>query len=153
VTVPARRPEDDALDRLDYASREMPHAPIGRFAADLLAVREALERQREEVDLTGTRPLTDIEVANQQALLLRAESAEAGVRRLTLERDTARRERNEAGDEAAVLRDTVRRLTEGLREARGHLRPEIGGRFDQHAAVDAIDRALLDSSPSDGGGA
>jgi hypothetical protein len=45
--------------------------------------------------------------------------------------------------------DRAAELEAALRETRKHLRPDVGGRFDQHAAVDAIDRALA----GDGGGA
>lgn len=50
------------------------------------------------------------------------------------------REAADALDEAALAREAG--LREALKRARQHLRPEVGGRFDQHAAVEVIDAAL-----------
>lgn len=41
----------------------------------------------------------------------------------------------------------VAELEQALRETRSHLQPEVGGRFDQHAAVAAIDAALAGEAP------
>jgi hypothetical protein len=144
-------PEDDALDALHaYIA---PESRDGHVRQALATVREALERLREKSDRQGMniQALYKQKRENEK----RAESAEAEVRRLTLERDTARRERNEAGDEAAVLRDTVRRLTEGLLEAEMIDRSHgftLPGDSALYVFLWGIEQNRA-ASPSDGGGA
>jgi hypothetical protein len=89
VTVPARRPEDDALDRLDdYLGRaerlayEHKAEWVGLFqggTSDLATVREALERQRGRIYI--------LENMRSENYIEALEAAEAEVRQLREERD------------------------------------------------------------------
>jgi hypothetical protein len=129
VTVPARRPEDDALDRLEAAlgwQRKfgpMSSTQMDECVTSLATVREALERLR------SVKAIAQI-----KELLERAESAEAEARQL--------RERlifNEGVEQQ--LRERVRRLTEGLRRELEY------GKFGKHTESNL--RALLSASPTD----
>lgn len=148
MTVPARSPADDALDRLlaivEAAEKEGRWHLSGRDVINMtqaaMTVREALERQRE----LAKHESDEIDHWREQfeAMSFERDAAEAEVRQLR------EREQNLRGElRRSDLR--VRRLTEGLRD----LIKEAPEALDQNAVWvdDLLD--LLSASPSDGGGA
>jgi len=95
VTVPARRPVDDALDRLERHTKWIAHRPDGEaFAADVATVREALKRQQEEL---AKRPTLEEAIANVNHWKDKAE-------RLREERDAWQRHAGTSDREVADLR-------------------------------------------------
>ena len=163
VTPPARRPEDDALDRLE----NLIHTKDDR--ADLATVRDYIQRLRSRVYvLENTLPENYMETL---------EAAEAEVRQLREERDALQgrvyalenafpedvRDEMEKGryavQRAKIAEAEAQRLREGLREIEQAASIYAASKHPEKDAEDLFldvgvkARALLADSQPDGGGA
>jgi hypothetical protein len=132
VTVPARSPVDDALDRLEVFGRMVGRVVKPEFDAHIATVREALERLREERDEWERKaPVWTAQAV--EPWQHRSEAAEVEVLRLTAE---------------------LKLATEGLRETKAALDRERGGgsplTHKEYLALHERVRALLSANPPQG---